>query len=101
MLRALITLLRQAGAYREDDTDRDGAFSYKSETHAAGVGAGLGFAATATGQTRLLGLVVSMALYGRRGETTLDQTIVADVQAEPHYALGGLLLGALVGRFAL
>lgn len=101
MLDALIARLREAGAKTEDATDRDGAFSYKSETHSFAVGMGLGVAAAATGRTRLIGVVVGLAVYGSAGETKLDATIAQDVRRESPYALAGLVVGVLIGTIAL
>jgi len=97
MLDAPIARLREAGAKTEAATDRDGAFSYKSETHSFAVGAGLGVAAGATGRTRLIGAVVGLAVYGSAGETKLDTAIARDVRTEPHYAVSGLGLGVFLG----
>lgn len=100
LLDSLIDRLREAGAKREADTERDGAFSYHAETHSAGIGAGLGMAAALTGQWRLVGLVVSIGVYAARGKSALDPKIAADVRQEPHYALGGLVLGVCIGLVA-
>jgi hypothetical protein len=97
MLDWLRTRLRQAGAPSEDATDRDGAFSFHAETHAAGVGAGLGFAAVATGNVQWLALLLPAVTAGLRARQGEFGKILADVRQEPHYALGGLVAGALLG----
>lgn len=43
MLRKLLERIREAGAYRESDTDRDGLFSWSGETHGFAVGVYYGF----------------------------------------------------------
>ena len=93
-----LDFFRQAGAVSESDTERDGAFSYHAETHAAGIGAGVGVTAAATGEYRLAGVVVSMAFGTNRGETALDPKVIEDIRQEPHYALGGLVAGVTLGK---
>jgi len=43
LLKAIIQRIKEAGAYKESDTDRDGAFSYSGETHGFAVGLYYGF----------------------------------------------------------
>lgn len=97
--RTIANALKTAGASSEDDTERDGAFSYHAETHAAGMGISVGFVATATGQMKLIGALAGLALYGRRSGLQIGGKLVEDIRSEPHYALGGLVVGALVGLF--
>ncbi|MFD1515649.1 hypothetical protein ACFSBT_20410 [Halomarina rubra] len=104
MLSKLIQFIREAGSASEASHDRDGFLSNHAETHAIGMGLSLGFAAGALNQLSLVGVVVSLAVYGRAGETNLDAKIVEDVRQEPHYALGALVVGVLLGvatRFLL
>lgn len=100
VLSRVVRLFRQAGAKDESSYDRDGAFSYHAETHAAGVGLGVGAAAGATGDYSYVGTIVGIAFVANRGETLSDPKITEDVRQEPHYALGGLALGLLIGVIA-
>jgi len=97
VLGRLLAFARQAGAKQESDTSRDGAFSHHAETHAFGVGFGVGAAATATGDARYVGAVVAIAFGANRGATLSDSKITEDVREEPHYALAGVGLGLLAG----
>lgn len=99
LLEALITVAKQAGQPTEADTKRDGAFSYKSETHAAGLGIAAGFASTAHGETKLLSLVYGAAVYGKSQEANDGQRrrLWTDIRREPHYALGGVVTGSILG----
>jgi hypothetical protein len=97
MLGPILKYIRQAGAKREQDTDRDGFLSYHAESHAVAVGAGAGFVAVATDETKLLGALLPAVTSGLRAKDREFGRILADVRQEPHYALGGLVLGAAVG----
>lgn len=100
MFQRLVTIIKQAGAGSEDDTERDGAFSYHAETHAAAVGLAAGFFATATGDERFLSLILAAAVYGQaryRDKTPKRRRILQDIRQEPHYALAFAVLGALLG----
>ncbi|ELZ12487.1 hypothetical protein C478_10436 [Natrinema thermotolerans DSM 11552] len=96
-LSRLLRLFRQAGAPSEDSTDRDGAFSYHAESHAAGLGIGLGAIATATGNYRYVGGLLAAAFGLNRGPTLSSSNITGDVRQEPHYFIGGLALGLVLG----
>lgn len=96
-LNQLVQFIREAGSPRESSHERNSAFSYKSETHAAGMGFAAGFIAGATGETRLIGVVVGIAVYANRGDSVLQARVVNDLRAEPHYALGAIPLGYVVG----
>ena len=89
--------IEDAGAPSEQASDRDGAFSYHAETHAFAVGAGVAWIALVTGNLQLLGLVVPAITTGLRAKDGDYGMILTDVVQEPHYALGGLLLGGLLG----
>lgn len=93
-------LIEDAGAKSESDSERDGFLSYHAESHAAGVGLGLGFAAVATGNVQWLGLVLPAVTAGLRAKNREFGKILTDVRQEPHYALGGLVAGALLGLVA-
>lgn len=101
LLESLLAFIKTAGSPSEADTTRDGAFSYKSETHAAGLGIAAGWYYGATGQTQLLSLVYAAAVYGRVvGEEGQRRRLIKDVVREPHYALGAVVVGWLLGGFA-
>ncbi|WP_254766520.1 hypothetical protein [Salinilacihabitans rarus] len=97
VLSRLVRLVREAGAPSEDTYDRDGFLSYHAESHAAGIGIGVGAAASATGDLRYVGAIVALAFGANRGPTLSSAKIAEDVRQEPHYALGGLALGFLLG----
>lgn len=97
-LEALIAFAKTAGQPTEASTERDGAFSYKSETHAAGLGIAAGFASTAHGETKLLSLVYAAAVYGKAQEANGQRRrLWTDVKKEPHYAVGGVVTGSVLG----
>lgn len=96
-LSRLLRLVRQAGAPSEDSTERNGAFSYHAETHAAGIGIGVGAAASATGNYRFVGALVAITFGLNRGPSLSSRKIATDCRQEPHYLLGGIGLGLLLG----
>lgn len=97
-LETLITFAKTAGQPTEASTERDGAFSYKSETHAAGLGIAAGFAVTAHGDRKLLSAVYAAAIYGKAQEANGQRRrLWEDVKREPHYALGGVVTGSVLG----
>lgn len=93
--------LAEAGAPHEKTHERDGAFSYHAETHAAGLGFGLGMAASSGvlgGEAKLyIGALLAAAFGLNRGPQLKSKKIVVDVEEEPHYFIGGLGLGLLLG----
>jgi len=97
VISRIIRFLRSAGAKQESGYDRDGAFSYHAETHAFAVGAGFGAAAAATGNWQLVGGVIGLVTAANRGPELTSPKIAEDVRQEPHYALGGLVVGLIVG----
>lgn len=98
LLKYLIVFIKQAGAKKEKHTKRDGFLSYHAESHAAGMGIAAGWFATAEGNTQLLSLVYAAAVYGRaHAANGRRRRILNDVVDEPHYALGGVVLGAVLG----
>jgi len=97
VLGKLVRLFKQAGAPSEDTYDRDGAFSYHAESHAAGVGFGVGVAAMTIGELRYVSALLAIAFGANRGPQLSSAKIVEDIRQEPHYALGGLALGLLLG----
>jgi hypothetical protein len=100
-LESIIAFIKPAGVPTESDSDRDGFLSYKSETHAAGLGLAAGFFATAHGETQLLALVYGAAVYGKAYEASGQRRrLWTDVRSEPHYALGGAVVGAAFGILA-
>jgi len=103
ILEFLLRFIKTAGQPTEADTDRDGFLSYKAETHSVGLGIAAGFAASAHGETKLLALVYGAAVYGKsmgEDESGQRRRLWKDVKAEPHYAVGGVVLGSVLGQLA-
>lgn len=103
-LKRLIRWVKAAGAPSEDSFPRNGFLSWHAESHAAGMGIAAGYSYFAFGEVRLVGMVYAAAVYGRaHASNGKRRRIFRDITHEPHYALGGLVLGALLGlvsRFA-
>lgn len=97
MLDRVFEFIRSAGASSEADTTRGGFLSYAAETHALTMGLGAGVLAGATGNERLLGLVLAAVGAAWKGKRDGKRAIVADVVREPQYAVGGLVVGLLMG----
>lgn len=96
-LSILSRLVKQAGASAESDTERDGALSYSGESHAAGIGFGVGLLAGASGNYRIAGLLLA-SLIGVRGGDSLSSTdALADAKKELPYSAGGIAGGILLG----
>jgi hypothetical protein len=98
MIAELLAWIQAAGAKTEADSERDGFLSYHAESHAVGLGISAGWFATATGQTQLLSVVYAAAVYGKASGVNEKRTrVVRDVVEEPHYGLGGVVVGAVFG----
>lgn len=97
VLSRIVRFVRQAGAPSEDSYDRDGFLSWHAESHAAGVGIGIGIMAGATDDYRFAGAIVALLFGLDRGPRLRDPKVVEDLVQEPHYAIGGLALGLVVG----
>jgi len=93
----LIKWIKRAGAETEAQSKRNGFLSYHAETHAVGMGIAAGFIAVASGQSKLLGLVYGASVYGKASGTSKRRRILLDMKQEPHYALGGVVMGAMLG----
>jgi len=89
--------IKQAGASSESDTDRNGFLSHKAESHALGIGFGLGFIGGKRGNLRYVGGLLAVILYGNRGDTTLSGDLVTDVRKELPYFLVGVVCGFVLG----
>ena len=89
---------RYAGAASEGSYDFDGGFSYHAESHAFGVGFGVGVTAAATNEYKPAGIIVSIIFGLDRGSALSDGKIAQDIRQEPHYALFGLALGIMLGN---
>jgi len=102
LLERLIRFGKAAGAARESDTDRDGFLSYHAESHSAALGLSGGWFAVVQGDMALLSVVYSAAVYGKvtgMGDNPKRRRLLRDVAEEPHYALVGVVVGALLGLF--
>lgn len=97
VLSKLVRLLRQAGAPSEESTDRDGGFSHHAETHAAGIGIGIGMVAMTTGEMQYLSALLAIAMGADRELSPSSDRITDDLRQEPHYLIGGLALGLALG----
>lgn len=97
LIDGAIRLIKQAGAPKESTYERDGFLSYHAETHAVGAGIGIGFALGASGELRLLGGFLTLVLAGNDGVKLSDKKLAKDIRQEPHYFLGGLALGGVLG----
>jgi hypothetical protein len=102
MLRELIAFGKAAGAKSETDSERDGFLSYHAESHSAALGVSGGWFAVVQGDMALLSVVYSAAVYGKAsgmGDNPKRRRLLRDVAQEPHYALVGVVVGALLGVF--
>lgn len=97
LIEKIILLIKQAGAPREDTYDRDGFLSYKSESHSVGSGIGIGFMIGASGRLSILGAILTLILYGNRGEFVIDTALIKDILSELHYFLPSLVMGVIIG----
>ena len=97
VLSKLVRLIRQAGAPSEDTYDRNGFLSHHAETHAAGFGIGVGMIAVTTGNYRYLSALLAIAFGANRELSPSSDRITGDLKAEPHYLVGGLAVGLLLG----
>jgi hypothetical protein len=109
MLDTIIRLIKQAGAYRESETDRNGLLSYAAESHAVGYGGALG----ATVAIATVGipwpLAIWLAGYGVvwLSRWSHNERIMSELRREPQYFLGASVASlvvtwvlAVVGGFA-
>jgi hypothetical protein len=99
MIQALTNLIRQMGAPSEQATERDGAFSQHEETHAAGFMFGIGLLLPLAGMVPQLGAFISLVFGTSHGKTPIPihKDLMHDIQAERHYAIGGLATGIVLG----
>jgi hypothetical protein len=98
LLKRLVVLAKQAGGETEPKTKRDGFLSYHAETHALGMGIAAGWWYGAEGDTQLLSLVYGAAVEARaHAANGKRRRILRDIAAEPHYALAGVVAGAVLG----
>lgn len=98
LMKRLVRFIERAGAEGEDDFEGNGFLSYHAETHAIGMGVAAGWWYGAEGTTELLGLVYAAAVNGEaHARNGKRRRILRDIVQEPHYALGGVVLGAVLG----
>lgn len=100
LIDRIVRLIKTAGAKSEADTDRDGFLSYHAETHAVGAGVGVGYLAVASGSWKVLGAMLTLAVYGNRGGKVFEPRLLNDVKSERHYFLGGLVVGGVFGALS-
>lgn len=87
--------LREIGAKREEETERDSTFSYASEIHAAVYGVGLGFA-FAVPNLWLTYAIVGAFLCGEFYRHVLDRTVLREIKAEPQYFIPAIVFTAVL-----
>ena len=97
LIDRLLQRVTEAGAPRESSHKRNGFLSHHEESHALGACLGLGFAIGVAGDLSVVGVLLSLILYGTRGDDLLEPRLVGDILAERHYAIAGLAVGILVG----
>jgi len=97
VLSKLVRVIRQAGAPSEDSYERDGFLSHHAETHAAGLGIGVGMIAMTTDEWRYVSALLAIAFGANRELSPSSDRITGDLKAEPHYLVGGLAVGLLLG----
>lgn len=85
--------LRARSRPTEESHEYDGVLSYADEWHALVLGLGVGI----TGNLALVSAVVSYALGRGSGSLDTSDPHVRDVAEEPAYAIGGMVVGWLVG----
>lgn len=96
-LDRLIRWAKRAGSKTEASHPEDGFLSYHAETHALGLGIGAGWAALLLNEASLLGIVYGAAVHGRVAQSGHGRRRVwMDVVQEPHYAIGGIVVGGLL-----
>lgn len=98
LLKGLLEAVRAAGAPSEDDTDRDGFLSYKSETHsvAYGLGLGAGIAFKLLGVPWVLELIV-LSLGGVTAKRRFgDERVWREILDEPQYFGPSIVTGFLL-----
>lgn len=93
----LMQWIRDAGAVKESDSERDGFLSYHAESHAVAVGMGIGWLALVTGDMQLLGIVIPAITAGLRAKNKEFGKILKDVYQEPHYSVMGVVVGGVIG----
>lgn len=96
-LSRLVQFITTAGAPSESSTNRSGFASYHAESHSIGAGLGFGFMIGAAGRWSLLGVLLNLVLYGRRGGRLLEPKLAQDIVQEPHYFVASIVIGALLG----
>jgi len=73
------------------------------ESHAFGVGIGVGFAAVYAGRREIVGAAAGVAwaaVRSRRPSPASEQDVFVDIRREPQYFLAGIVAGAVVGVVA-
>lgn len=98
ILKRLVIFAKHAGAEKESMTKRDGFLSYHAETHALAMGLAAGWWYGAEGNTELLSLVYAAGVNARaHAANGKRRRILRDITQEPHYALAGVVAGAVLG----
>ena len=95
----LLVIFGDASAVSEAESDRDGAFSYAGESHAATLGFSIALLAVSAGGRRVLAALVVCLLYGNRGESAIDPGLSDQLRKEVPYLVGGAVAGFLLGLF--
>ena len=93
----LLVIFGDADAVSEAESDRDGAFSYAGESHAAVLGFGVALLAVSAGGRRTLAALLVALLWGNRGESSIDPGLSEQLRKEIPYLVGGAVAGFLLG----
>lgn len=89
-------LREMLNAKKEADTTYDGPFSHPGEFHAFLAGVGAVLLAVLSGDVQVLVAILELALLGNRARLRLTRGIYVEVKREPWYAVGGMVVTAVV-----
>lgn len=89
--------IKEAGASKEANTERNGFLSYHAETHALVVGFAVGVLGGYRDSMALVALILPAITSGLRAKDKEFSKILTDLKQEPHYGLFGIAIGLIVG----
>lgn len=98
LVKRVVRAIKRAGAADEDDYGYNGFLSHHAETHALGMGIAAGWWYGAEGEVELLSMVYGAAVNARaHASNGKRRRILRDISQEWHYALFGVVIGAVLG----